>query len=196
MEYGSQLSEYISHWINFILFILNSGFWILDLPLPPQSSLPMKKPSSFSIPAGLRHLLHSFAQQPDLALKAYELRMNGHPYEALSYLDSTLALYPDSARLWFEQGRTHDWVKADGCTKFIHAWFKMAPRITKSSKSLKKACKLDPKNARYHNWYSGVAATQSLLYIYTPWEMAPHALQIKICRDPCRDSNAPGTGSQ
>lgn len=110
------------------------------------------------------------AQRTDLALQAYDLRMNGHPYEALSFLDSTLALHPDSARLWFEKGRTLDWVKVDGCTKFIHAWFKMAPKLRKSSKCLKKAYQLDPGNARYHNWYSGIAAVQSLLYIYSPWK--------------------------
>lgn len=122
------------------------------------------------------------SQHQDLALKAYELRMNGHPYEALSYLDSTLALYPDSARLWFEKGRTLDWVKVEGCTKFVHVWTKMAPKIRKSGKSLHRACKLDPQNARYHSCYSGVAAIQSLVFIYSPWKwpFAPSKLRSSV----------------
>jgi hypothetical protein len=122
------------------------------------------------------------AQQPGLALQAYQLRMNGHPYEALQFLDSTLAIYPDSSRLWFERGRTLDWVKVEGCTKFVHVWTKMAPKIRKSGKSLHKACKLDPMNARYHSCYSGVAAIQSLVFIYSPWKWpcAPSKLRSSV----------------
>ncbi len=110
------------------------------------------------------------AQSPDLALKAFELRMNGHPLESIAFLDSVLKIYPDSARLWFEKGRSMDWIKALECTKFTQSWTKMAPRLRSAKRCFQKACSLDPDNGRYYYWAAEVSSLLSLLAFYSPWE--------------------------
>jgi tetratricopeptide (TPR) repeat protein len=112
--------------------------------------------------------LHS--QNVDIALAAFELRMNGHPYEALALLDSALQLYPDSSRLWFEKGRCIDWITTDDCTKFLHLYSKLAPRVRKSRKCFSRAYHLDSDNARYYYWASQIVAIEALECIYTPWK--------------------------
>jgi tetratricopeptide (TPR) repeat protein len=113
--------------------------------------------------------INSSAQSHDIAVRAYELRMNGKPHEAILVLDSALAIYPDSAVLWFEKGRCLDWLKTEDCEKFIHVYTKMNPRIRHSKNCLKKACKLDPNNARYRYNMSEVQEVLALASIYTPW---------------------------
>lgn len=111
-----------------------------------------------------------YGQSADIALRVYELRMNGQPLEALSVLDAVLEEYPDSARIWFEKGRCLDWIKTDRSTKFIHVYTRMSSKIRKSQKCFRKACRLDPDNARYYYWLSHTEELGMLVAIYTPWK--------------------------
>ncbi len=110
-----------------------------------------------------------FSQNHDLALRAFELRMNGVPYSALNLLDSALKIYPDSARLWFEKGRCLDWIKTVGCVKFRDSWYILKPNLRSCRHCFKKACRLDPENARYQFWAAENAGMIALLEFYTPW---------------------------
>lgn len=111
-----------------------------------------------------------YGQSVDIALRVYELRMNGQPLEALSVLDAVLDEYPDSARIWFEKGRCLDWVKTERSTRFIHVYTRMSPKIRKSQRCFRKACKLDPENARYYYWLSHAEELGMLVAIFTPWK--------------------------
>jgi len=121
----------------------------------------------------------ALAQYRDLALQAFELRMNGQPYMALDLLDSALLIYPDSARIWFEKGRCLDWIKTDGCKKFTDSWTKMSPRLRKGGKCFKVACRLDPEIGRYHFWMSQNLSTRALLAFYTPWKWPTIGIKIR-----------------
>ncbi len=107
--------------------------------------------------------------QEDIALQAFELRMNGHPDSALAILAKAVKQHPDSARVWFEYGRCIDWMKTDDCNKFIHVYTKMNPRLRKAKKCMRKAVRLDPENARYHYWAGQTQGVLGLASIYTPW---------------------------
>lgn len=108
-------------------------------------------------------------QGQDIALQAFELRMNGHPDSALAILSEAVKQYPDSARIWFEYGRCIDWMKTDDCTKFIHVYTKMNLRLRKAKKCMGRAAKLDPLNGRYRYWHGQTLGVQGLASIYTPW---------------------------
>lgn len=111
-----------------------------------------------------------YCQHQDIALQAYELRMNGDANRAMQLLDSALRIYPDSARFWFEKGRIIQWNLTNDCNKFIHLYTKMSPRIRKSKRCFRKAIRLDPWNARYYYWAGGNYAVLALTAFYTPWE--------------------------
>jgi len=112
----------------------------------------------------------TMGQSLQLATQAYELRMNGKIDQAFVLLDSALAVYPDSAVLWFEKGRCYDWIKVEGTSKFIHAYTKLSPKIKKSRKCLYRAAGLNPSNARYHQWAAQSGALHFMVGIYSPWE--------------------------
>jgi len=119
------------------------------------------------------------AQNKDAALDAYEMRMNGRPFAALDLLDSSLVVYPDSSRIWFEKGRCLDWIKTDGCNKFRDTWSTVSPRLRKSGKCFRVACRLDPENARYHYWMSQNLALRALVAFYSPWKWPTIRMKIK-----------------
>jgi tetratricopeptide (TPR) repeat protein len=106
----------------------------------------------------------------DIAMQAFELRMNGHADSALSILAKAVKQYPDSARIWFEYGRCYDWIKTENCTKFKHVYTVMSPRIKAARRCFRKAYKGDPDNGQYYYWAASNYGTLSLAAIYTPWE--------------------------
>lgn len=112
----------------------------------------------------------AFSQPRDIALQAYEMRMNGDPLSALAFLDSAVAVYPDSARIWFERGRTLDWIKFEGLDRPLQVVTTLAPRLRKSRHNLLMASRLEPENARYHYWVSQNAMLLSMVAIYSPWK--------------------------
>ncbi len=111
----------------------------------------------------------SQVQGQDIAMQAFELRMNGNPDSAKALLAKSVQQYPDSARIWFEYGRCIDWTKTDDCTKFIHVYSKMNPRLKAAKRCMRKAVKLEPDNARYRYWAGQVQGVLGLASIYTPW---------------------------
>ncbi len=109
-------------------------------------------------------------QPQDLALQAYEMRMNGDPHGAMQFLDSVLRIYPDSARIWFEKGRCLNWMLTKDLHKFIQVYTRMSPRLRKTQRCFQKAIRYDPGNARYYYWAGENKALLSLAAFYTPWE--------------------------
>lgn len=111
----------------------------------------------------------SLTAQEDIALKAFELRMNGYSDSAKAILAEAVTQYPDSARIWFEYGRCIDWTKTDDCDKFIHLYSRMNPRLKAAKKCMYRAAKLEPDNARYHYWAGQTQGVMALASMYTPW---------------------------
>ncbi len=103
---------------------------------------------------------------PDIAMKAFELRMQGKAGEALKLLESSVEKNPKDARVQFELARVYFYTMFDDSRDDIDLKIRvkeMGKKLGLSQKAIEKAIKLEKNNPRYYYW-AGKIGTYKAVY--------------------------------
>lgn len=104
---------------------------------------------------------------PNVAMRAFELRMAGQVAEAIELLEKAVAANPANGPAQFELARVHFYTTMDSVERtegtLKQKQKAMKDKLRSAKKAIEKAIKADPANPRYHYW-AGKIGTYNVVY--------------------------------
>ena len=116
--------------------------------------------------AGADQVNNSKADSSNVAMKAFNLRMDGHVDKAVAMLEKAVTKNPDDAPAQFELARDYFYTLMDhtddDTMKLKQKQKAMKAQLTRARKAIKKAVKAEPDNPRYHYWDAVIATYKAI----------------------------------
>ncbi|MFH1614407.1 MAG: tetratricopeptide repeat protein [Planctomycetota bacterium] len=111
----------------------------------------------------------------DIAIQAFELRMEGRVDEAMELLEKTVAANPENAPAQFELARVHFCTTMDSVGRtegtLKQKQKAMKDKLRFAQKAIEQAVKADPDNPRYHYWAGKIGTYNAVYDAHFIWTM-------------------------
>ena len=112
---------------------------------------------------------------PDVAVRAFELRMAGRVDEAKKLLEKAVAANPKNAPAQFELARDYFYTIMDQpdqvSDNLKQKQMAMKNNLRQARKAIQKAIKANPDNPRYHYWAGKIATYNAINDAHSIWTM-------------------------